>query len=52
MMGRGLRNKEIAGQLNLSDQTVKQHVHHVLQKLGARDRLAAVELCRLHGMTV
>jgi DNA-binding NarL/FixJ family response regulator len=50
MMGRGLRNKEIANELNLSDQTVKHHVHHVLRKLGVSGRLAAVEVCRLHGM--
>lgn len=52
MLGRGLRNKEIANQLHLSDQTVKHHVHHVLRKLGANDRLEAVEVCRLHGMPV
>jgi DNA-binding NarL/FixJ family response regulator len=50
MMGRGLRNKEIANELNVSDQTVKHHVHHVLRKLGASDRVEAVEVCRLHGM--
>lgn len=50
MMGRGLRNKEIASELNVSDQTVKHHVHHVLRKLGASDRVEAVEVCRLHGM--
>ena len=47
MMGRGLTNKEIASQLNLSEQTVKNHVHRVLQKVGAGDRLEAVELCRV-----
>lgn len=47
MMGRGLTNKEIANQLNLSDQTVKNHVHRVLQKVGAGDRLEAAEICRL-----
>jgi DNA-binding NarL/FixJ family response regulator len=52
MLGRGLRNKEIANELHLSDQTVKHHVHHVLRKLGANDRLEAVEVCRLHGMPV
>lgn len=46
MMGRGLTNKEIATQLNLSDQTVKNHVHRVLQKVGAGDRLEAAEMCR------
>jgi DNA-binding NarL/FixJ family response regulator len=47
IMGRGLTNKEIALQLNLSEQTVKNHVHRVLQKVGAGDRLEAVELCRI-----
>lgn len=46
MIDRGLTNKEIAAQLNLSEQTVKNHVHRVLRKLGAPDRLAAAELCR------
>jgi DNA-binding NarL/FixJ family response regulator len=46
MIDRGLTNKEIAAQLNLSEQTVKNHVHHMLRKLGASDRLAAAELCR------
>jgi DNA-binding NarL/FixJ family response regulator len=46
MMGRGLTNKEIATQLNLSDQTVKNRVHRVLQKVGAGDRIEAAEICR------
>jgi DNA-binding NarL/FixJ family response regulator len=46
MIDRGLTNKEIAAQLNLSEQTVKNHVHRMLRKLGASDRLAAAELCR------
>lgn len=49
MISRGLTNKEIASELNLSEQTVKNHVHRMLRKLGAGDRLAAVELCRLPG---
>src|SRR5205807_837039 len=47
----GLSNKEIANQLNLSDQTVKNHIHRILRKLGASDRLAAVEVCRAQGMS-
>ncbi len=47
MIERGLTNKEIASQLNLSEQTIKNHVHRMLRKLGAPDRLAAVELCRV-----
>lgn len=50
MINRGLTNKEIASELNLSEQTVKNHVHRMLRKLGAGDRLAAVELCRLPGV--
>jgi len=49
MISDGLTNKEIAGQLNLSEQTVKNHIHRMLRKLGASDRLNAVELCRLPG---
>jgi predicted transcriptional regulator len=46
MIGQGLTNKEIASQLNLSEQTVKNHVHRMLRKVGASDRLTAVEICR------
>jgi DNA-binding NarL/FixJ family response regulator len=49
MISRSLTNKEIASELNLSEQTVKNHVHRILRKLGAGDRLTAVELCRLPG---
>src|SRR5262249_36309282 len=40
----GLSNKEMASRLNLSEQTVKNHVHRMLRKAGAPDRLAMVEL--------
>jgi len=46
MISDGLTNKEIAGQLSLSEQTVKNHIHRILRKLGASNRLTAVELCR------
>jgi DNA-binding NarL/FixJ family response regulator len=49
MIGRGFSNKEIAGDLGLSEQTVKNHIHRVLRKVGVRDRLAAVEVCRTQG---
>jgi DNA-binding NarL/FixJ family response regulator len=51
LIAQGLTNKEIATSLNLSDQTVKNHVHRVLRKLGASDRLTAVEMCRTHRLT-
>jgi len=46
-----LTNKEIAAKLNLSEQTVKNHVHHMLQKLGAPDRLGIVERYELEGLS-
>jgi len=50
LIGLGLTNKEIANQLNLSEQTVKNHVHRMLRKVGASDRLGVVELCRTQGI--
>ena len=41
-----LTNKEIALRLGLSEQTVKNHVHHILRKVGALNRRAIVELCQ------
>jgi two-component system, NarL family, response regulator DevR len=43
MISEGLTNKEIASQLNLSEQTIKNHVHRMLRKVGAKDRLMIVE---------
>lgn len=40
-----LTNKEIALRLNLSEQTVKNHVHHILRKVGAPNRYSIVEYC-------
>lgn len=38
LLERGLSNKEIAGALGIEVPTVKNHVHHVLEKLGVRRR--------------
>ena len=35
----GYRNKEIAGKLHISEQTVKSHCHRIYKKLGVSDRL-------------
>lgn len=40
-----LTNKEIASKLNLSEQTVKNHVHHILRKTGMANRASIVRLC-------
>lgn len=39
LIDQGLTNKEIAQQLNLSEQTVKNHVHRILHKVGVENRL-------------
>jgi len=52
LISQGMTNKEIASQLQLAEQTVRNHVHRMLRKVGANDRLAVVELCRLQGMPV
>ena len=42
----GLSNKEIGSRLNLSEQTVKNHIHRILRKVGAIDRLVIDEQCQ------
>jgi DNA-binding NarL/FixJ family response regulator len=42
----GLSNKEIGNRLDLSEQTVKNHIHRILRKVGANDRLEIVERCQ------
>jgi DNA-binding NarL/FixJ family response regulator len=44
MIARGLTNKEIASHLNLSEQTVKNHIHRMLRRIGASDRLEVIEM--------
>ena len=46
LIAQGFTNKEIALQLHLSEQTVKNHIHRILQRMGANDRLEAVEMVR------
>ncbi len=48
----GMTNKEIALELQLAEQTVRNHVHRMLRKAGANDRLEVVELCRMQGLRV
>jgi len=40
----GNRNRDIAEQLSISEETVKVHVKHIMEKLGARDRTEAVAI--------
>lgn len=44
LVARGLGNREIAGELLISEFTVKRHVHNILDKLGRRSRADAAAL--------
>ena len=50
MVARGLTNKEIAYNLNLSEQTVKNHVHRMLRKIGVNDRSEIIENARAENL--
>ena len=47
LVGQGLSNKEIAGELGIELPTVKSHVHHILEKLGVSRRAAVAAKLRL-----
>lgn len=46
----GNRNVDIANQLFISEETVKGHVKHIMEKLGARDRTGAVAIAVRRGI--
>ena len=50
MMGRGASNAEIAGELFVSEATVKSHIGHIFTKLDLRDRAAAIVFAFDHGL--
>lgn len=46
----GMSNREVARRLFVSEATVKTHLAHVYDKLGAPSRTAAVAVAREHGL--
>lgn len=46
----GLTNGDIGGQLGITERTVKFHLNSVFQKLGTRDRTAAVAVAMRRGI--
>jgi len=50
-LGEGLRNREIAEKLFISEKTVKNHISNILSKLQVNDRTAAALLASKHGLT-
>jgi DNA-binding NarL/FixJ family response regulator len=45
----GNRNRDIAERLYISEQTVKAHIKHIMEKLGASDRLHAMVIAARRG---
>lgn len=46
----GNRNRDIAGILFISEETVKVHIRHIMEKLGASDRTQAVAIAVRRGI--
>jgi two-component system NarL family response regulator len=52
LVAKGLTNKEIASHLNLSEFTVRNHIHRILKQVDAGSRSEAVEAIRAHGYAI
>jgi len=50
LMAGGKRNKEIAGELSIAEDTVKMHVRNILSKLQVNDRTEAVTIALRRGI--
>jgi DNA-binding NarL/FixJ family response regulator len=49
-MGCGNRNRDIAKRLFISEETIKVHIKHIMEKLGASDRTQAVAIAVKRGI--
>jgi len=52
LVAKGLTNKEIASHLNLSEFTVRNHIHRILKQVDAGSRSEAVETIRAFGYSI
>jgi two-component system NarL family response regulator len=50
LLARGMRNKEIAAKLNISEETAHGHVKNILAKLSVHDRTEAVAVAARRGI--
>jgi len=50
LLADGMRNAQIADRLVVSGKTVKVHVKHIMEKLGAKDRTEAVAIALRRGI--
>ena len=49
-VGGGNRNRDIAELLHISEETVKVHIKHIMDKLGAKDRTQAIAIAIRRGI--
>jgi two-component system NarL family response regulator len=47
----GITNQEIANRLYISENTVKNHIHNILEKLKLNNRREAIEFAHRHGLS-
>jgi DNA-binding NarL/FixJ family response regulator len=52
LVAKGMTNKEIASRLNLSEFTIRNHIHRILKQVDAESRSEAVEVVMGHGYPV
>ena len=45
LVGAGLANKQVAHELNLSENTIKNHKKNIFRKLGAKNSAEMIALC-------
>ncbi|MGI8424572.1 MAG: response regulator transcription factor [Chloroflexota bacterium] len=50
LIARGLTNRQIAGELVISERTVVGHVEHILAKLGMRSRVQVAAWAAVQGL--
>lgn len=51
LVAKGLTNKEIAVQLNLSEFTVRNHIHRIMKQVDVGSRQEAVRVVRIQGLS-
>ncbi len=52
LIAQGFRNREVADELFISEQTVKNHMRNIFQKLGVQDRLELALYAVCHGLHI
>lgn len=50
LVAAGNRNRDIANRLSISEETVKAHLKHIMEKLGASDRTQAITIAARRGI--